>query len=51
VVAEWWLRHPDEGSADVHALRLMNLAWMGYGNILQGRLWLPPAQGRRARGG
>jgi AcrR family transcriptional regulator len=49
-VAEWWLRHPDEGSAELHALRLMNFAWMGYGNILRGELWLPPAEDA-ARGG
>lgn len=49
-VAEWWLRHPDEGSAQLHALRLMNFAWMGYGNILRGELWLPPAEDA-ARGG
>jgi AcrR family transcriptional regulator len=43
-VAEWWLRHPEEGTAQLHALRLMNFAWMGYGDILRGQLWLPPAQ-------
>ena len=44
-VAEWWLRHPEEGSAQLHALRLMNFAWMGYGDMLRGSLWLPPAEG------
>jgi AcrR family transcriptional regulator len=43
-VAEWWLRHPEEGSAKLHALRVMNFAWMGYGSILRGELWTPPAE-------
>ena len=43
-VAEWWLRHPEEGTAQLHALRLMNFAWMGYGDILRGELWLSPDQ-------
>lgn len=49
-VAEWWLRHPEEGSAQMHALRLMNFAWMGYGDMLRGELWLPPADGTRRSG-
>jgi AcrR family transcriptional regulator len=40
-VAAWSLRHPDEPK-DRQALRLMNLVWMGFDNILRGRLWLPP---------
>jgi AcrR family transcriptional regulator len=46
-VAEWWLRHPEEGTAQLHALRLMNFAWMGYGDMLRGKLWLPRAEERR----
>jgi AcrR family transcriptional regulator len=49
-VAEWWLRHPEEGSARLHALRLMNFAWMGYGDLLRGELWLPPAEDAARRG-
>jgi len=26
---------------EVAALRLMNLAWMGFGQLLEGRMWLP----------
>lgn len=40
-VAEWWLRHPDE-SAELQALRVMNFAWVGFGRLLEGELWLPP---------
>lgn len=40
-VAGWWLRHPEE-SKELQALRLMNFAWMGFQNLLGGRMWLPP---------
>ena len=39
-MAAWWLEHPDEPK-DLQALRLMNFAWMGFGDMLEGRLWLP----------
>ena len=39
-VADWWLQHPDE-PAELQALRLMNFAWVGFGGILDGDLWLP----------
>jgi hypothetical protein len=35
------MRHPDQPK-ELQALRLMNLAWMGLGEISKGRLWLPP---------
>jgi hypothetical protein len=38
--ASWWLGHPAE-SKELQALRIMNLAWMGFGNLLEGRFWLP----------
>lgn len=37
----WWLEHPDEPK-ELAILRLMNLVWMGFGDLLEGRLWLPP---------
>jgi len=40
-MAAWWLEHSDEPK-ELQALRLMNFAWMGFGDILEGRLWLPP---------
>jgi AcrR family transcriptional regulator len=43
-VAAWSLRHPDEPK-DRQALRLMNLVWMGFDDILRGNLWLPPPKG------
>ena len=41
-VASDWARNPDEPK-ELVALRLMNFAWMGLGNLLEGRLWLPHA--------
>jgi len=38
--AHWWLAHPREPK-ELQALRIMNLAWMGFGNLLEGRFWLP----------
>ena len=42
-LASWWLEHP-EAPRDLMALRAMNFAWMGFGDLLEGRLWLPPAR-------
>jgi|SRR5438270_4296315 len=41
-LADWWLDHPEE-SADIIAVRLMNLVWMGFGDLLEDRVWKPPA--------
>jgi hypothetical protein len=30
------------GPEEVAAVRLMNLTWMGFGDMLEGRMWLPP---------
>jgi AcrR family transcriptional regulator len=38
--ASWWLEHPEEPK-ELAMLRLMNLLWMGFGDLLEGRLWLP----------
>lgn len=40
-LADWWLDHPEE-SASAMAARLMNLAWMGFGDLFEGRVWRPP---------
>ena len=40
-IALRWLQHPDE-SKDLQAERLMNLAWQGFGNLLNGNRWQPP---------
>jgi AcrR family transcriptional regulator len=39
-LSAWWLRHPEEPK-ELQALRLMNFAWMGFGDLLAGRVWLP----------
>lgn len=39
-LAEWLLTHPDE-QPEVAAARLMNFAWMGFGDLLDGRRWHP----------
>lgn len=40
-LADWLLDRPDQ-SPDVAAARLMNFAWMGFGNLLDGAIWRPP---------
>ena len=35
-----WSRGRDE-PVELHALRLMNFAWMGLGDMIEGELWLP----------
>ena len=39
----WCADRPDE-PRDLHALRLMNFAWMGLGNLVRGELWIPPTE-------
>lgn len=38
---DWWVDHP-EHTAEGLALRLMNLVWMGFGDLVHGRAWSPP---------
>jgi AcrR family transcriptional regulator len=40
-LADWWLDHPEE-SPGVIAARLMNLVWLGFGNLVEGKVWHPP---------
>jgi len=42
-LVNWAGDRPDEPS-ELHALRLMNFAWMGLGNLVRGELWLPPTE-------
>ena len=37
-----WSRGRDE-PRELQALRLMNFAWMGLGDLVEGRMWMPPA--------
>lgn len=39
-LADWWLDNPDVPSKVV-ASRLMNLAWMGFGDLVEGTVWHP----------
>jgi AcrR family transcriptional regulator len=40
-VADWWVEHAEE-SPDTIATRLMNLVWMGFGDLIQDNVWKPP---------
>ena len=40
-IADWWLAHADVPKGTV-ALTLMNMMWMGFGDLVQADVWLPP---------
>jgi AcrR family transcriptional regulator len=40
-MGRWWIEHPEE-PADLQALRVMQLAWNGIADVMEGRLWIPP---------
>jgi AcrR family transcriptional regulator len=42
-LADWWLDHPQDSASTV-ASRLMNLVWMGFGNLVEDRVWKPPKE-------
>ena len=42
-LASWWRQRPDE-SRELQAMRLMNFAWMGLGDLIEGRMWIPPPE-------
>lgn len=46
-LARWWVAHPDQATAETLALRLVNHSWLGFGDLLEGRLWLPPSNAPR----
>jgi AcrR family transcriptional regulator len=39
----WSASRPEE-PRELHALRLMNFAWMGLGSLVEGELWVPPTE-------
>ncbi|MEV6231927.1 TetR/AcrR family transcriptional regulator [Saccharopolyspora shandongensis] len=39
-LVEWWFQHP-EHTAEGMAMRLMNMVWMGFGDLVEGRSWTP----------
>jgi AcrR family transcriptional regulator len=41
-LADWWLDHPAVPTRTV-ASWLMNLAWMGFGDMVEGNVWTPSA--------
>jgi AcrR family transcriptional regulator len=41
-MGRWWMEHPEE-PAELQALRVMQLAWNGIDNLMEGRMWIPPA--------
>ena len=41
-LANWWLEHGTE-SREAVATWLMNFAWLGLGDLVAGRTWLPPS--------
>jgi AcrR family transcriptional regulator len=47
-LASWSASHPEEG-VEAHALRLMNFAWMGLGDLARGKVWVPPSKRRTRR--
>ncbi len=47
-VAAWWVDHPED-SKEAVALRLMNLAWLGFGDLVRGEIWEPPDRKPRRR--
>jgi AcrR family transcriptional regulator len=42
-LADWWLDHPDESPGAI-AAKLMNLVWLGFGDLVEGQVWLPPVR-------
>jgi AcrR family transcriptional regulator len=40
-MADWWLDNPHTGPAESMAHRLMNLVWMGFGDLVDGHRWEP----------
>jgi AcrR family transcriptional regulator len=43
-IARWWIEHPEESKERV-ARWLMNFVWMGFGDLVRGEVWTPPAPG------
>lgn len=39
--ADWWIDHPETSPRKL-ASWLMNLVWMGFGDLVEGAVWTPP---------
>lgn len=46
-LVEWWFQHPDH-AADGMAMRLMDMVWMGFGDLVEGRAWTPGSPAEEA---
>jgi len=47
--AHWWEGHPEQ-PVEAVAMRVMNFAWQGFGDLMEGRIWsltLPAESGRK----
>jgi AcrR family transcriptional regulator len=42
-LADWWLDHPDISDRTL-ASWLMNLVWMGFGDLVEGTQWIPSTE-------
>jgi AcrR family transcriptional regulator len=42
-LADWWLDHPDVSDKTL-ASWLMNLVWMGFGDLVEGTVWTPASE-------
>lgn len=42
-LADWWLDHPAVSTRTV-ASWLMNLVWMGFGDLVEGEIWVPSTE-------
>jgi AcrR family transcriptional regulator len=42
-LADWWLDHPDQSPGAI-AATLMNMVWLGFGDLVDGQVWLPPSR-------
>jgi AcrR family transcriptional regulator len=42
-LADWWLDHPAETAGSV-ASTLMNLVWLGFGDLVEDKVWGPPSR-------
>lgn len=47
-LADWWLDHPDESAGSI-ASKLMNLVWLGFGDLVDDKVWLPPSRADSGR--
>jgi len=39
-MADWWIAHPEVPKGTV-AITLMNMMWMGFGDLVEANVWIP----------